>query len=172
MGSQTALIFLGDSLTSYHNWNRFGPHYNAGIPGDTTEGLIFRLQHTLDKQPETVILMIGINDLLQGVPLNQVKSNYTLLLDLLEPVKRLLILSDLPITQFDDRDELNAKVIALNIFLKNIVKERELTYIDLYRHFSNDRGDLIDEYTSDGVHLSEAGYRVWEEELLLQMNNK
>ncbi|MEA3374070.1 MAG: GDSL-type esterase/lipase family protein [Campylobacterota bacterium] len=159
------LIFLGDSLTAYNNWNRFGPHYNGGIPGDTTDGLLYRLQHTLNKQPDTVVLMIGINDLLQGVPLSQVKSNYTLLIDSLEAVERLLILSNLPIARFDDRDELNAKVIALNIFLKSMVKERGLTYVDLYKHFTDGRGDLVDEYTSDGVHLSEAGYRVWEEQL-------
>lgn len=157
------LIFLGDSLTSYHNWSRFGPHYNGGIPGDTTDGLLYRLQSILNKKPHTVAIMIGINDLLQGVSLEQVISNYTLILDSLASIEKLLILSNLPIGRFfDDRDEFNAKVIALNLFLKSIAKERGFTYVDLYRSFTDERGDLMDAYTCDGVHLSDTGYEVWE----------
>lgn len=37
------LIFLGDSLTDFHDWSAFGRHHNAGTAGDTTDGLLYRL---------------------------------------------------------------------------------------------------------------------------------
>jgi len=37
------LIFLGDSLTAFHDWSAFGKHRNAGVAGDTTDGLLHRL---------------------------------------------------------------------------------------------------------------------------------
>ncbi len=166
MNNQSKLIFLGDSLTDWNDWGRFGPHYNAGISGDTTEGLTYRLQSILDKKPTTVVLMIGINDLLQGIPLSQIKANYTLLIESLEPIKNLLILSTLPCGHFDDCDYINGQVIALNIFLKSQVKGRGLTYVDLYKDFINSEGNLRNAFTSDGVHLSDAGYEVWEKGLI------
>ena len=86
---QTDLLFLGDSLTDYHDWGHFGKHFNAGIAGDTTDGLLYRMEYILDKKPATVVLMIGINDLLQGVSLEQLKQNYLKVLDSLKKIKQL-----------------------------------------------------------------------------------
>ena len=159
---KTELIFLGDSLTDYHNWRDFGPHHNAGIAGDTTDGLLYRLQYTLDKKPKTIVLMIGINDLLQGVPLQQVKETYAMLLDSLEGIEWLIILSTLPVTSIPQTVQINEDVIALNYFLKRSSKERGFIYVNLYNSFSNAHGGLFEKYTVDGVHLNDEGYRLWE----------
>lgn len=159
------LLFLGDSLTAFHDWQDFGGHYNAGVPGDTTEGLLYRLGYLLDKGPHTVVLMIGINDLLQGVNLETVKTNYRLIIESLEDVGRVILLSNLPITRFADADGLNAKVIVLNMFLKELASTHGLTYLDLYACFKDESGKLKEAYTTDGVHLTAMGYEVWEEQL-------
>lgn len=159
------LIFLGDSLTDYHDWSSFGPHHNAGIAGDTTDGLLYRLHYTLDKEPTTIIMMIGINDLLQGVPLLQVKEQYGRLLDTLQTIEHLIILSDLPVSMMPQTEQLNEDVLALNYFLKQKAKQSGAQYIDLYKAFSDVKGGLIEAYTLDGVHLNEKGYAVWEEVL-------
>ncbi len=159
------LIFLGDSLTDYHDWSSFGPHHNAGIAGDTTDGLLYRLHYTLDKGPTTIIMMIGINDLLQGVPLQQVKEGYARLLDALEKIDHLILLSNLPVSMMPQTQQINEDVIALNYFLKQKAKESGALYIDLYKAFSDVKGGLIEAYTLDGVHLNEKGYAVWEEVL-------
>ena len=166
---QTDLLFLGDSLTDYHNWSRFGKHFNAGIAGDTTDGLLYRMEYILDKKPETIVLMIGINDLLQGINLEQIEQNYLKILDSLEKTKRLIILSTLPVIDDIQTREINDKVTALNIFLKIEAKKRGAEYVDLYSHFTDSKKGLIKKYTIDGVHLNDSGYKLWENILSLKI---
>jgi len=49
---------------------------NAGVSGDTTQGGLERIDWSLDQESvEILILALGGNDLLRGVPPSQVKSN-------------------------------------------------------------------------------------------------
>ena len=51
---------------------------NAGFPGDTTGSALSRLKGSvLDRNPSVVIVLLGGNDLLQSVPLQQRISNIT-----------------------------------------------------------------------------------------------
>jgi acyl-CoA thioesterase-1 len=51
---------------------------NAGFPGDTTGSALARLKASvLDRNPSVVIVLLGGNDLLQSVPLQQRISNIT-----------------------------------------------------------------------------------------------
>lgn len=159
---QADLIFLGDSLTDWHNWHLFGPHLNAGIAGDTTDGLLSRIPALLQKKPHTVILMIGINDLLDGTILEEVKRNYLRILDALSGVEQLIILSTLPVTNAYQTDQINQDVIAINAFLKNEAKKRQLHYVDLYSSFVGEHSGIQRQYTVDGVHLNSQGYLLWE----------
>ena len=61
----TKLIFLGDSLTMRHNWSNFTAS-NMGIDGDSTKGLLSRMH--LSYNAQTVVFMIGVNDILNQVP--------------------------------------------------------------------------------------------------------
>jgi len=162
---KTDLIFLGDSLTDYHDWSHFGPHHNAGIAGDTTDGLLYRLHYTLEKRPATVVMMIGINDLLQGVPLAEVKANYTKLLNALDVIDHLVVISTLPVASVPQTVKINEDVIALNHFLKAMAEKKGFVYLNLYRIFSTAEGGLMERYTLDGVHLNAEGYRLWEKAL-------
>ena len=159
---QTNLVFLGDSLTDWHNWHLFGSHLNAGIAGDTTDGVLSRIPVLLQKKPHTVILMIGINDLLDGTTLEEVKRNYLGILDALSGVEQLILLSTLPVTSAYQTDQINQDVIALNAFLKDEASKRKLHYVDLYSFFVGDHSGIQKQYTVDGVHLSSQGYLLWE----------
>lgn len=162
MQKQSDLIFLGDSLTAFHDWSGFGTHHNAGIAGDTTDGLLFRLHYTLAKKPETVVLMIGINDLLQGQALEKMKVNYIKIFERLEAISSVLILSLLPVSANAQTTMINEKVILVNHFLKQESNARGFRYIDLYTPMSESNGGLKKELSSDGVHLTAKGYTVWE----------
>lgn len=48
---------------------------NAGIDGDTTGGGVARLQSALDLHPEIVILELGGNDGLRGLPIDSMQAN-------------------------------------------------------------------------------------------------
>lgn len=159
---QTNLIFLGDSLTDWHNWRLFGPHLNAGIASDTTDGVLSRIPTLLEKKPHTIILMIGINDLLDYTSLVQVKRNYSRILDALSNIEQLIILSTLPVINVYQTDQINKDVIALNAFLKDEAEKRKLHYVDLHTSFLGDHSGIQKQYTIDGVHLSSQGYLLWE----------
>lgn len=48
---------------------------NQGISGDTTSGGLARLRSALDLQPEVLVLELGGNDGLRGVPVASTKAN-------------------------------------------------------------------------------------------------
>jgi hypothetical protein len=70
------VLFLGDSLTQkwdHSLWERyFVPldALNAGVNGDRTENLLWRIEHgNLDRQrPEIAVLLIGTNDIGRNRP--------------------------------------------------------------------------------------------------------
>ncbi len=165
MTKQADLIFLGDSLTDFHNWADFGKHHNAGIAGDTTDGLLYRLHYTLEKKPKTLVLMIGINDLLQGQDVETMKKNYQKIFEQIEKIERVVILSLLPVQMMAQTYEINEKVIVLNHFLKNESKQRGFTFVDLSSRMVDKDGGIKEAFTSDGVHLTPKAYEVWEKAL-------
>lgn len=165
MTKQTDLIFLGDSLTDFHDWANFAKHHNAGIAGDTTDGLLYRLHYTLEKKPETIVLMIGINDLLQGQNLETMKKNYKKIFDKIEGTDKIYLLSLLPVQAMAQTQQINENVIRLNHFLKAESAQRKFVYVDLYSAMVDKNGGLREELTSDGVHLTPKAYEIWEEAL-------
>ncbi len=65
------LLFIGDSLIEYFDWQERFPKnsvYNMGVAGETVEGLYARLQVVylqLDT-PDAIFIMSGINNLAMG----------------------------------------------------------------------------------------------------------
>lgn len=165
MTRQNDLIFLGDSLTDFHDWSAFGRHHNAGIAGDTTDGLLYRLHYTLEKQPETLVLMIGINDLLQGQAIKSIEHNYSRILEQIEDIDTVVILSVLPVKAMPETASINNDIRKLNTYLQKESQQRAYTFVDLYSLMADETGGLKENYSSDGVHLTPAAYRVWEEAL-------
>ena len=161
MQKQFDLIFLGDSLTQFHDWSNFGEHHNAGIAGDTTDGLFYRLHYTLEKKPKTVLLMIGINDLLQGQYVETMQNNYLKIFEALMSIENVYILSLLPVEAMDQTVKINESVILLNHFIKSECSARGFVYIDLYNLMVDNSLGIQKEFTSDGVHLTPKAYEVW-----------
>ena len=161
----SSLIFLGDSLTQFHNWSDFGEHHNAGIAGDTTDGLLYRLHYTLGKKPTIVVLMIGINDLLQGQHLEIIQENYHNILTQLQDVKHLYILSTLPVEATKQTTQINEDIIRLNHYLRLLSNTLQYHYIDLYSLMVDKNLGMKQPLTSDGVHLTAKAYDLWEQKL-------
>ena len=68
----------GDSLTEGIDWRELFPDVkilNRGIGGDTSAGVLNRLDEVIGRHPKIVVLMIGANDLRMGVPVPQVAAN-------------------------------------------------------------------------------------------------
>jgi hypothetical protein len=63
------VVMLGDSITAGGEWSELFPYLqirNRGIAGDTTAGVLARLQQIIDRKPAAVFLKIGTNDLTRG----------------------------------------------------------------------------------------------------------
>ena len=172
--SKGQIVFIGDSITDLCHLDNYYQDlpkktYNRGIGGDVTDGVYRRLQVSLyDIEPSEIVLMIGINDINLGKSTDEIITNYKNILDDIKihlPTAELFAMSILPMNEdlgyFSDIDAQNQKVIAANARIKPLVEEKEYTYVDLFSSVKNESGRLIKEYSIDGIHLSDAGFKVW-----------
>jgi lysophospholipase L1-like esterase len=163
------IIFIGDSITARGEWQEFFPDkivLNRGIDSDVTEGVYNRLDTIIDKQPDKIFLMIGINDIRQGIDKNVTLDFYAKILDKLTDNLSdctIYVQSILPVNSSTGID--NCNVQALNTAIKALADERSLTYIDLYSLLADTNNDLPKDYSIDGVHMTGDGYSIWIEAL-------
>jgi lysophospholipase L1-like esterase len=163
------IMFLGDSLTDLCEWAEIlkdDQIINRGICGDTTDGILNRINNIVESKPKKLFLMIGINDLNQGVPVEDVANNYQLILETLKdqvPEVQIFIQSLLPINNQLRNHDVNQKIIDLNYKLKQLAETFSFQYINLLSAFLDKNNQLDAAYTSDGVHLNGQGYLIWKE---------
>ncbi len=163
------IVFVGDSITARGEWQEFFPDQvvlNRGIDSDVTEGVRNRLSVIIEAQPEKVFLMIGINDLRQGIPLETTLEHYGQVLDSLTaalPDCEVYVQSVLPVHSSTGIP--NADVQALNASIRELAIEHDITYIDIYSLLADEDNDLPKAYSVDGVHMTGEGYGIWIEAL-------
>jgi lysophospholipase L1-like esterase len=157
------LILLGDSITAAGPWSEAFPQrrvINAGIPGDTSVDLLARLD-TLPSLPgATVVLMAGINDILQDQPTAAVADRLLAVRrGLLERgAARVVMVSTLPCEASRLGPRCLAPVAELNRSLQEQLAAADV--LDLRPELS-DAGGLRRSMGTDGLHLSQEAYQVW-----------
>jgi lysophospholipase L1-like esterase len=163
------IIFMGDSLTAGGNWDEIFPGMgikNRGINADLTTGLQDRLDCVTQGHPAAIFILIGTNDL----PWYEYRTDEMIL----DTYKRILdkIKNDTPETKVFVESLLPRahsyakRVKEFNSKLKQLAENEGVTYIDLYSHFVDSRGDLRAELNNDHLHLLAQGYLIWAEQLL------
>ena len=164
-----SIVFLGDSLTERAEWAELFPDkriINRGVGGDTIEGVLNRLDEIIKSKPEKVFIMIGINDLTNGIKTSETIKYYEEILRTLNeksPETKVYVQSVLPISHDINDDKISTEDIQeLNKKLQIAVRNHEAEYIDLYNKFSVD-GQLDKKLTVDGIHLKGEGYSMWKE---------
>jgi lysophospholipase L1-like esterase len=168
--SNADVIFLGDSITDEGEWAELigKPNIkNRGISGDTTDGVLNRLDEIVKSQPQKIFIMIGINDLMSHKSINQILTDYKYILSNLQnqiPNTEVFIQSVLPANNKISRYwQNNNNILKLNIGLKKLAKELEnqYQYIDVFSYLLDSENQLDAQYTLDGLHLNGQGYLVW-----------
>ena len=163
---RSTTVFIGDSLTEGGSWQEWFPDIeaiNLGVGGDTTEGLIERLGEVAEHDPDTVVLLIGTNDVANRRAVEQVVRNIeTILVNLRQdlPDARILVQSVLPRGR-----EYAEFVKEINRHVWQFAATVKAHYLDLWPVMAEEDGELNPAYTEDRLHLNEAGYEAWLSEL-------
>ncbi|MBR2467627.1 MAG: hypothetical protein IKB42_01115 [Clostridia bacterium] len=154
------VAFLGDSLTDGYDVKQYYPNYlvvNRGIGGDTTFDLEDRLRVSVyDLKPKVAVMLIGANNF------KTMFDNYERLVAGIKanlPNTKLVLLS---LTSMSGQWGKNNQIAAYNnAKIKLISQKYGCTFVDLYTPLLNlNTGEIYDEYTTDGGHLTPKGYEV------------
>lgn len=174
--SNDSTVMLGDSLIQYNEWSElFGNEnlINRGISGDTTLGVLNRLDQIVKGQPNKIVLMVGINDIAIGVSSEETVDNYDKILSTIKensPKTKVILNSVLPVNNEKFGDTIsNETVESLNEQIKGLAEKYGHDFVNVYPKFIKD-GQLSSEYTVDGVHLTGEGYLLWKNELQNYLN--
>ena len=172
------IVFVGDSLTTYVNWNELLENNGVktrGVPGDKTKDLLDNLSIILDDQPSKIFIMLGINDLSNGLDPSDTLENYEKIIKQIQtesPNTELVIQSVLPINTdiLEQTETNNDTILEFNANLQKMTEDNGLKYIDLASHFMKD-GKLDSSLTVDGIHLNGQGYIVWKDIIKTVVNS-
>ena len=174
------IVFIGDSITDgfvLDNYYAGYPlaTYNRGISGDSTAGVLKRLNvSAFDLAPTKIVLMIGINDINGGLSKTTIVKNYEEILSRISenlPSTEVYCMSILPVNETLNK-HLNVDVKKTNNTVREVNKEIDklavkfnYTYVNLFPYFSDENDMLHEKYSVDGIHLTDAAYRVWSHHL-------
>ena len=166
---QKALVFLGDSITQ--GWgDEMGGAFpgvkvaNRGISGDTTRGVLIRLQEdVLALHPSGVVMLLGTNDLEEQASPVTVASNMKLIISELEKHNRQMpIVLCLVFPSSASKKRPADKIREINrLYGKALQDDRQVTVLDTWTLFANESGDAKIEEFPDLLHPNKAGYTKW-----------
>ncbi len=163
-----AVVFLGDSITQ--GWGDPGKHFpkyrcaNRGISGDTTRGILYRLQEdVLALNPAAVVLLIGTNDIGIGADPADVAANHQAILAALKaanPKMPVIVCRVMPSAASQQRPA--AKIQKLNTLVDELVaRDAQFIRCDSYTIFADEQGDAKKAEFPDLLHPNATGYAKW-----------
>ncbi len=164
------VVFLGDSITDLYPLQTYFPErvlINRGIGGDTTTGLLERLDDTvIVLEPTVLVLLIGVNDLSLGRSVEAIAADYATILDRLKtalPDLVIYVVSVYPVngSEYAPLELIADKIPPLNALIAAHADGVDATYIDIYPALLDvATGRLNLAYADDGLHPNAAGYAV------------
>ncbi|MEZ8353375.1 SGNH/GDSL hydrolase family protein [Vibrio splendidus] len=160
------LVMFGDSITEWAPWAdifRDVSMVNRGLAGDTTTGMLRRIDTTLNVKPKLVCFMAGINDLAQGYDVEHIYQNYIDMLKVWQENDiRILVQSTLYVGS--KLQGLNPSVELLNSKISEYCSQQGIAFLDVNSVLSPNQL-LSNEYSCDDLHLNAKAYQVWAEVL-------
>lgn len=170
-------LFLGDSITDFYDLDKYYkdlPVVNSGISGNTTDDILKDMKKRVYQyNPSKVFLLIGTNDLDLKHSKEDVIGNIEKILEEIKsnrPKAELYLESIYPVNHDIRRrnnagNRENSDIKEINEKLEEYCEDNDITYIDMYDLLKDDDDNLKEEYTKDGLHLSDKGYEVVTKEI-------
>jgi lysophospholipase L1-like esterase len=147
---------------------------NLGVNGYTSADLIRDELPELDGlAPDVVTLLIGVNDVVQGVPADTYEANVVHILDALLarlPPGRIIGISipDYTVTpagaDYGDPRQQRAGIAANNATMARLSAERDIAFVDIFDLSERAASDTT-LVAGDGLHPSGAQYALWVERI-------
>ena len=171
---EPGLIFLGDSIVEYFPIHELlqSPKYmvNRGVRGYRTDLLQTHLDaHVFGTELDQIFLLIGTNDIGKEIPQKETLDNVEAVLQAIMrdfPLTKINLISVLPVSQEERYKQKvsirsNKKIQDLNQAYQELAQAyHQVSYVDVYSSLLDEVGQLAEAYTTDGLHLTVAGYRI------------
>lgn len=163
-----AVVFLGDSITQGWGGGLSAAFpgvkvVNRGISGDTTRGVLIRLDDVLAIDPAAIVLLIGTNDLEEGAAPEVIAGNFKLILGKLEahdPHMPIVLCTVFPSSVTMKRPvDLIQKVNEL--YLAAVKGDPQVTVVETWQLFADAEGNAPQAQFPDLLHPNEVGYARW-----------
>ena len=166
------VVFMGNSITQ--GW---APHFAAmfpgkpyvgrGISGQTTPQMLVRFpQDVIALRPAVVVILAGVNDIAGNTgpsTLEMIQDNLAAMIDLAHAHGiRVVLSSVLPAADFPWKPGMQPapKIVALNAWLRDHAARHGAVYLDYHSAMRDEREGMRAGLANDGVHPTEAGYRL------------
>jgi len=161
------IYMIGNSITSRANWAELldsDKIVNHGISGITTMDAVMMVDELVPERPDMVFVMLGVNDIKVKAPWEIAYRNYVDFLFSLKrysPRTKINIISTLPSNhlEFEKYEIDNSEIKELNNALEEMCIKYRWNFINCYEDFLNEEGNLMKNYTGDGLHLNHEGYQ-------------
>ena len=171
------LLFVGDSITDF--WRNETGNYagkavldkyfgkwkvaNYGIAGDTTQGVLYRLQHGEGQgiKPRAIMMMIGTNNTARNSAAEIAEGVGAVVLELQKdfPEAKILLLAIFP--RGKANDPLRTIIADINRSIAKLDDGRKVFYQDIGKGFLDADGNIPSDVMSDGLHPTPKGYEIW-----------
>ncbi len=173
------IIFIGDSIVEYYPLQElFGTAktiVNRGIRGYQTGLLLENLDaHLYGDAVDQIVFLIGTNDIGKDVPMNEALDNLEGVIQSIArdyPLSQIKLLSILPVNEGEKYKQTvyirtNEKIREWNQAYETLASAyMQVDFVSIYDSLADSEGQLKKDYTTDGLHLSVAGYQALSEAL-------
>ena len=131
----------------------------------------------LNIRPRNVVMLIGTNDIGQGVPEEEMLQNITDSVQIIRkqsPETNLILQAIYPVNENMETlyarvmvgKRTNAGIKSVNEKLKKVAADNGAVFLDLTEALSDETGNLKRNFTYDGLHPTAEGYAVITEKIL------
>lgn len=167
------MIFIGDSIVEYYPLQELlgtaKTIVNRGIRGYQTRLLLENLDaHLYGDAVDQIVLLIGTNDIGKDIPMNEALDNLERVIQSIAreyPLSQIKLLSILPVNEGEEHKQTvyirtNEKIREWNQAYEALASAyMQVDFVPIYDSLTDSKGQLQSAYTTDGLHLSVAGYQ-------------
>lgn len=161
-------LFLGDSITDSLSYYEFIDKENVHAKlGFTTKKALNEIQEIIDKNPENIYILFGMNDMETFRDTEKFIMYYKELIDAIQnklPNTTIYIQSILPVMpKVKDKEPFltNENIDIFNQSIKDMTEKENIEYLNISEIVENN----MDLFEPDGIHMKYKFYKLWLEYL-------